>query len=651
MGYDDENMRSRQRRSRARQSGSTAGGRNIDYRVGEEPGKKEPGLDLITDHFHEQKTAGGGTGGRAAAGSAAGHSRNRAAGKEDVRRPGESTAGSAASGNRSRRRTSGMASGVRNGQQRTKEQSRGEQKKSDIFRNPAKKKDKKKRRKIRIILLELLVLLCVIGFAGYSYLTSHLDLMTKLQWDPDKIKNPEISMEKQEQMKGYWTIAVFGVDSRNSSLGEGNNSDVNIICNINQDTGEIKLVSVYRDTYLNISEKNSYNKINSAYLQGGPEQAVMALNKNLDLDIDEYVTFNWKAVADAINILGGIDLEISDAEFYYINAFITETVQATGVGSTHLKRAGMNHLDGVQAVAYGRLRLMDSDYARTERQRKVISLAFDKVKQADWNTINCIIQTVFPQVSTSIDIGDLLTMGRKVTKYHLTETMGFPAARAEVTMGKKGACVIPQTLVSNVTELHRFLFGDEAYEPTESVRSISQKIIADTGKAQEAKPVESVGTDGGVVPKTTEAAETEETSGNETAESSGTEELETGPDGESLETEEESEAETDSAGNLILAPGMEVRPAEPEQENEEEGETEGVTRPGETVRPAESEQENEEEDETRESNALRPGSDTSTGVILKPGSSTSDDSSSGGTSSGNSSSGVEYSGPPGTSRN
>ena len=88
--------------------------------------------------------------------------------------------------------------------------------------------------------------------------------MQRLPWNPDEIKNVEISEEKQEQMSGYWTIAVFGVDSRNSSVGKGNNSDVNILCNIDQGTGEIRLVSVYRDSYLNISDKNTYNKINAA---------------------------------------------------------------------------------------------------------------------------------------------------------------------------------------------------------------------------------------------------------------------------------------------------------------------------------------------------------------------------------------------------
>ena len=110
-------------------------------------------------------------------------------------------------------------------------------------------------------------------------------------------------------------------------------------------------MSVFRDTYLNIDDDNDYNKINHAYFTGGPNDAAKALNKNLDLNITDFVTFNWKAVADGINILGGVDMEISRAEFYYINSFITETVEATGVYSTHLKHAGMTHLDGVQAVA------------------------------------------------------------------------------------------------------------------------------------------------------------------------------------------------------------------------------------------------------------------------------------------------------------
>ena len=452
MGYEEERDRSGHRRSRRAKPSEM----------------EDDGLTLITDSFTERREDGSHRSG-------------------DRSRSGQKAA--------KRGQTQPGSSRESRNQEKTRTMNR-----SDIYADPVKlKARRKKKRKIWFILLEIAVLIGILCFAGYSYIGSRLDLMQRLPWNPDEIKNVEISEEKQEQMSGYWTIAVFGVDSRNSSVGKGNNSDVNILCNIDQGTGEIRLVSVYRDSYLNISDKNTYNKINAAYMQGGPEQVVKALNRNLDIDIDDYATFNWKAVADAINILGGIDVEITKSEFYYINAFISETVKATGVASTQLKSAGMNHLDGVQAVAYGRLRLMDTDYARTERQRKVISLAFEKMKKADWATINNIVQTVFPQVATSIEINDLLKIGRNITRYHLTETTGFPSELREKKMGRKGACVIPQTLESNVIELHHFLFGDEEYTPTETVRTISQKIVSDTGvhgtKQSETK----------ALPKTTEA--------------------------------------------------------------------------------------------------------------------------------------------------
>ena len=452
MGYEEERDRSGHRRSRRAKPSEM----------------EDDGLTLITDSFTERWEDGSHRSG-------------------DRSRSGQKAA--------KRGQTQPGSSRESRNQEKTRTMNR-----SDIYADPVKlKARRKKKRKIWFILLEIAVLIGILCFAGYSYIGSRLDLMQRLPWNPDEIKNVEISEEKQEQMSGYWTIAVFGVDSRNSSVGKGNNSDVNILCNIDQGTGEIRLVSVYRDSYLNISDKNTYNKINAAYMQGGPEQVVKALNRNLDIDIDDYATFNWKAVADEINILCGIDVDNTKAEFYYINAFISETVKATGVASTQLKSAGMNHLDGVQAVAYGRLRLMDTDYARTERQRKVISLAFEKMKKADWATINNIVQTVFPQVATSIEINDLLKIGRNITRYHLTETTGFPSELREKKMGRKGACVIPQTLESNVIELHHFLFGDEEYTPTETVRTISQKIVSDTGvhgtKQSETK----------ALPKTTEA--------------------------------------------------------------------------------------------------------------------------------------------------
>ena len=279
---------------------------------------------------------------------------------------------------------------------------------------------------------------------------------------------------------GYWNIAIFGVDSRDGNLNAGALADVQMIASINRATGEIRLVSVYRDTYVQIDDEGTFHKINEAYFKGGHEQALAAFQRNLDIVVDDYATFNWKAVADAINILGGIDLEITDSEFKYINSFITATVEGTGVYSTQLEHAGMNHLDGVQAVAYSRLRLMDTDFNRTERQRKVITLALEKAKQADFDTLRTIAATVIPEISTSIGLEDVLPLATNINRYYLGQTGGFPFARTTAMVSGMD-CVIPMTLESNVVLLHQFLFDDENFVPSQSVKEISAEISEITG--------------------------------------------------------------------------------------------------------------------------------------------------------------------------
>lgn len=433
----------------------------------------------------------------------------------------------------------------RTGKSRRKSDTQKSRRKSStgsVNSRTGKRKNPAKRRRVKIIIAEIVVLIALLLFAVYTYVSRMFSKMNQENFDEEQVINSEITDEQKEQMKGYWTIACFGLDPRS-----GNLSDVNMICNINRETGEIKLVSIFRDTYLNISEKNSYNKINAAYGQGGPTQSVAALNKNLGLNITEYASFSWEAVAQAINLLGGVDIEISDAEFYYMNAFITETVEVTGIYSTQLKKSGMNHLDGVQAVAYGRLRLMDTDYARTERQRIVLNKAFEKAKQADWAVLNNIIQTVIiPNVSTNISIDDIIPMAWDIKKYHMGETAGFPFARNEVKkVGKITDIVVPQTLESNVVQLHKFLFDVDDYQAPSNVKQISNHIAEATGLTTPAKPVTGhVRTDQGFIPKKKAATKTADTT--KAAETTEAEET----------TSEETTAvyETDAYGNLIDPP-------------------------------------------------------------------------------------------------
>ena len=364
----------------------------------------------------------------------------------------------------------------------------GEEEKKETERRMAQAAQERIRRKKKKggffgILLGLFLFVSVIFAAGYVYTQGKLDLIQRLPWNRSNIANTGLSADTMARMKGYWTVAVFGVDSRDSNLGKGTNADVNMIVSINHDTGDIRLVSVYRDTYMKVSDK-VYNKLNAAYQSGGPESSVWALNRNLDVNIDDYVTFNWKAVAQAINILGGIDVEITKDEFFYINAFISETVEATGIGSHQLKEAGMNHLDGVQAVAYGRLRLMDSDFKRTERQRTVIQLALEKMKKADLSTLNSLVETVFPEVATSADVSDALRMAANVGHYHIAGSYGFPENNKLSRVKGRGSVVAPATLASNVTLLHKFLFDVDDYAPSETVQAISKHVSEVTNVAE-----------------------------------------------------------------------------------------------------------------------------------------------------------------------
>lgn len=432
---------------------------------------------------------------------------------------------------------------------------------SGYGRGGGKKKKAGRAKKIIIgVIAGILAVVLALAIGAFAYVRYHFGMANKgSDFKEEDVQNFEIpEADRQRMEKGYWTIAVFGVDSRDDSLGEGNQSDVIMIVNLNRETGEIQLVSVFRDTYLNINDKNTYNKINAAYAQGGPTQAVKAINKNLDLNITHYATFNWKAVATAINILGGIDVDISKSEFYYINAFITETVKGTGIGSVQLKSAGLNHLDGVQAVAYARLRLMDTDYARTERQRLVVEKAFEKAKNANLATLNSLVGNMFAMTMTNINELDVFPMVKDVKKYHLGETTGFPAARDEkkIKIGSRAAdCVIPQTLESNVKSLHKFLFGVEDYTPTSTVQTISKKISDVSGLYNAGKEIDHVPTDQGYIPKKTTAAATAATREEEETEASS--------EGESSSSASTAESSTDIFGNVIPEESSSVVPSGP----------------------------------------------------------------------------------------
>lgn len=285
----------------------------------------------------------------------------------------------------------------------------------------------------------------------------------------------------EEKLEGYTNIALFGGDSRQGSLEEGTHSDCIIVASVNNETKEVRMISVYRDSFLDQTD-GVLKKANNAYFVGGPKQAINMLNMNLDLDIKDYVTVDFGAVADAVDLLGGIEIDIKDVEVQYMNKFIDETARFSNKKAHHITKSGLQLLDGAQATTYARIRsTAGSDFTRTERQRLVIEKMAEKAKNADLGTLNEIIDKMLGQVSTSFSAMELMGLAKDAMKYSIGKTEGFPFEKTTATLGRKGSVVIPTTLEENVIKLHEFLFDETNYQPSATVKKISNAIQVESG--------------------------------------------------------------------------------------------------------------------------------------------------------------------------
>ena len=233
-------------------------------------------------------------------------------------------------------------------------------------------------------------------------------------------------------------MALFGGDSRTGQLEKGVRTDTIIVASLNNKTKEIKMVSVYRDTLLDIGD-GTLQKCNAAYSFGGPEQAINMLNRNLDLDIQNYVTVDFGIVAEVIDQLGGVEIDVKEEEVQYINEFIDETGAVAGKEVNYVQNGGPQLLDGVQATTYARIRsTAGGDFTRTERQRLVIEKMVEKIKQSDLGTINNIIDEVFPSISTNFTVAEILSYAKDFAKYTLGENSGFPFEKTTDTISRVG---------------------------------------------------------------------------------------------------------------------------------------------------------------------------------------------------------------------
>lgn len=325
------------------------------------------------------------------------------------------------------------------------------------------KKNKKSRKGLKIFGIILLIIILIIAgvIAGGAWYVG--DKLGKIDYDSElKSDDIEVNSGIEEKLSKYRNIALFGLDSRTNSLDDSR-SDCIMIVSINEETKEVKLISVYRDTYLQLTNR-SLDKITHAYAYGGAKLALSTLNTNLDLDIKEYVTVNFETVKTVVDAVGGIKMTVTSAEANSI---------------PNISSAGTYNLNGEQALAYARIRKIDTDYKRTERMRDVLTAVFNKVKKMDVGTINSLMDTVLPHVRTNISSGEILSLIPDAVSYNIGESIGWPyVVKAYTTPTWYGA---PVTLESNVKQLHKDIFNDENYEPSEKVKEISNSIIKKTG--------------------------------------------------------------------------------------------------------------------------------------------------------------------------
>ena len=331
---------------------------------------------------------------------------------------------------------------------------------------------KKKKGKAKWIILAV-ILLAAAGAGIFAALQ-----LNKLKHV--NVGNVEINTGTGIVQTGYRNLAVFGVDSREGELESGTNSDTILVCSINNKTKDVKVVSVYRDTYLNDTE-GSYRKATDVYAAGGASRSISMLNKNLDLDITDFVTVDFQAIVALVDKIGGIDLEITEEELKWLNGYLVENSEVLDVEYTPLEAAGYQHLTGIQALAYCRIRYTEGwDFKRTERQRQVLSLVFSKAKEMGIGTLTGLVQDLMPYISTSLSITDLISLVSQAASFHIAETTGFPFETAFADLAA-GDVVVPVNLAANVARLHSFLFGESDYTPSDAVQEISSAIIAETG--------------------------------------------------------------------------------------------------------------------------------------------------------------------------
>ncbi len=357
---------------------------------------------------------------------------------------------------------------------------------------------KGKARKLVILGVEVVLLAVMLGLLWF---------VTKFTNEDDGIKKVEITTEDiiineglqdknevttendktesvvEEEKDRFRTIALFGLDSTIGELVSGTRSDTIMLASIDNETKEVHITSVYRDTYLNLGN-DTYNKCNAAYAKGGAKQAINMLNMNLDLDITDFVAVGFKGVMETVDAVGGVYIDIDSGELKYINNYQISIADNLNISYEPVEEVGYQKVNGLQAVAYCRIRQVgNNDFKRTERQREVLQAILQEAQDIDVKKLTKFAEDVFGNFYTSVDIKEIVTLLTDIGSYSIVDEGGFPTVeyRTGATLGGNvGDSVICTDLEAAVADFHERVYGDENYKVTETVKEISETIAANT---------------------------------------------------------------------------------------------------------------------------------------------------------------------------
>ncbi len=340
----------------------------------------------------------------------------------------------------------------------------------------ATKSKAKKRRFIPYHLLFLIEIIIIIALVVLGTLFIVINRIETTPMDESKV----VTVEQDPNMDHYTNIALFGIDTRSQDINsEKSRSDAIIIASIHNSTKEVKLISVYRDLLCSVN--GTYTKATHAYAYGGPELAVSTLNRNLDLNITKYATVNFKIMAEIVDAIGGIQLEVEPDFIDDLNKFIKEVNRLNGGNSSTFDSAGIYTFDGNQTVAYSRIRHnQNGDISRANRQRIVLQ-AIMKQGQSHPIAFAKAMNEVLPKIQTNLSSDDLFKMSLSAFRYDIKSTQGFPYQHKELRLSDGLYYDVPATLTNNVVTLHEDLFGTSNYQVSDELSKINTKICWKSG--------------------------------------------------------------------------------------------------------------------------------------------------------------------------